>query len=230
MAKKKKVEETKEIVNVEEPTTQEVQKSVDEMTLAEIRDYYDNEVKEYKKKVEAINSEEELLELEKELMKEYDAHDEIISNRSYPLADDITFNGRHITRDKIGQIINSFLNKMEVAYNQVLGMWQLSRWWKTPEKSIGYGAYDSTVRILGLVKYKGVSEWENLMAVIEYLKAPNDTYGRDILRGDFIAQRHNEIMNRMDLLKGHTAAADALEGLPYTPTEANMPKELVENN
>ena len=236
MAKKKEKEnkEAKEIyiVNPDEVKAEvkEEVKSLDEMSIDELKQHYIKQTEEYKKRVSELNSVEELEALEKELMTEYDEHDKIISERSYPLAEDIVFNGRRLTRDRIGQIISNFIDKMEVEYRATLGLWQLWRWWKTPEKSIGYGAYDSTVRILGTLKYKGSSEWENLMAVIEYLKPSNDIYTRDLLRGDFIAQRHNEIMNRMDLISGHTAAADALEGLPYNPTEANMPKELVEKN
>lgn len=223
MAKKKTVEKEKQTEKLEIKVENV---NVEELAIPALKDYYQKNVESFKERVSKINDEDELKSVEDELMKEFDENDRIIENRAYELPSEITFNQRRLTVESIGRIIGALIGKMEVEYRMTLGMWQLWRWWKTPEKKIGYGAYDSTVRILGSLKYKGPNEWENLLAVIEFLKGPNDMYTRDILRQDYLAQKHNELLNRMDLIAGHTAAADALEGLPYTPTKENMPAEL----
>ena len=223
MAKKK----TNVAEKVEMDITPEVVNPA-ELAIPALQEYYAKEVETFKAKVQELNDEESLKKLEEDLMKEFDEYDKVISDRSYKLPEEVSFNSRRLTKESVGRMIGRLLDKMEVEYRMTLGLWQLYRWWQTPKTEIGYGAYDSTVRILGTLKYKGPQEWEFCLAIVEFLKECNEQYTRDQLWQDYLAQKHNEILNRMDLVSGHTAAADALEGLPYNPTEANMPQELKE--
>ena len=215
MAKKKK-----EVT--EEPVVEEVkqeEKSIEEMSPVELKAHYDAIVEEFKKEVQDITDEEKLKELEQQIVAEYDEQDKIISERVYPIPESVVFNGTKYSRSQIGVNIRKLINKMEVDYRATLGMFQLYKLWVNPPAELPYGAFDSTLRILGQVKFKGFSEWESILAISEYFKECNAQYTKDTCMYDYLANKHQVVMSQMELTSGHTPEADALEGIDPT---ANM--------
>lgn len=206
------VTETEMKNEVKEPeATQE--KSVETMTIQELKAYHESKLAEYKERIDKIMDEEELRKEEQEIVDLYQKHDDVIKDRQYELPEAVTFNGSKYSQKDVARLICKFVNKMEVDYRTTLGMWQLYKFWLNPTKTIGYGAYDSTLRILGQTKFKGFSEWQDIMIIVEYFKKCNESYAKDASQYDFLAEWHNMIMSRMELVSGHTPEADALEGV-----------------
>lgn len=229
MAKKKnELKETVEVKDtpvVETEMKEEVKdpklegKKPEEMSAKELKEYHATLLDEYKERIDKIMDEEGLKAEEQKIIDLYQKHDDVIKNRQYELPESVAFNGtsRYSQKD-VARLICKFINRMEVDYRTTLGMWQLYKFWLNPSKTIGYGAYDSTLRILGQTKFKGFTEWQDIMVIVEYFKQCNEAYAKDAEQYDFLADWHNMVMSRMELVSGHNTEADALEGV-QTPIQ-----------
>lgn len=170
------------------------------------------EVDAYKKEIEGINDVEALKEKEKEIIAEMDKFDEYIKSRTYPVPNGVDFEGEHYSRSEVSGEIIYFINKNEVQWQYTLGLYQLCRFWKnTSNEVITYGQLDSTLRILEQQKFRGFDEWRNILLVNEYMKALHEDYTKDLAVQIALSQKHNSILERMDLIgkvttdEGHEA-------------------------
>ena len=170
------------------------------------------EVDAYKKEIEGINDVEILKEKEKEIIAEMDKFDEYIKSRTYPVPNGVDFEGEHYSRSEVSGEIIYFINKNEVQWQYTLGLYQLCRFWKnTSNEVITYGQLDSTLRILEQQKFRGFDEWRNILLVNEYMKALHEDYTKDLAVQIALSQKHNSILERMDLIgkvttdEGHEA-------------------------
>ena len=170
------------------------------------------EVDAYKKEIEGINDVEALKEKEKEIIAEMDKFDEYIKSRTYPVPNGVDFEGEHYSRSVVSGEIIYFINKNEVQWQYTLGLYQLCRFWKnTSSEVITYGQLDSTLRILEQQKFRGFDEWRNILLVNEYMKALHEDYTKDLAVQIALSQKHNSILERMDLIgkvttdEGHEA-------------------------
>lgn len=170
------------------------------------------EVDAYKKEIEGINDVEVLKEKEKEIIAEMDKFDEYIKSRTYPVPNGVDFEGEHYSRSEVSGEIIYFINKNEVQWQYTLGLYQLCRFWKnTSNEVITYGQLDSTLRILEQQKFRGFDEWRNILLVNEYMKALHEDYTKDLAVQIALSQKHNSILERMDLIgkvttdEGHEA-------------------------
>ena len=170
------------------------------------------EVDAYKKEIEGINDVEVLKEKEKEIIAEMDKFDEYIKSRTYPVPNGVDFEGEHYSRSDVAGEIIYFINKNEVQWQYTLGLYQLCRFWKnTSNEVITYGQLDSTLRILEQQKFRGFDEWRNILLVNEYMKALHEDYTKDLAVQIALSQKHNSILERMDLIgkvttdEGHEA-------------------------
>lgn len=170
------------------------------------------EVDAYKKEIEGINDVEVLKEKEKEIIAEMDKFDEYIKSRTYPVPNGVDFEGEHYSRSDVSGKIIYFINKNEVQWQYTLGLYQLCRFWKnTSNEVITYGQLDSTLRILEQQKFRGFDEWRNILLVNEYMKALHEDYTKDLAVQIALSQKHNSILERMDLIgkvttdEGHEA-------------------------
>ena len=159
------------------------------------------EVDAYKKEIEGINDVEVLKEKEKEIIAEMDKFDEYIKSRTYPVPNGVDFEGEHYSRSEVSGEIIYFINKNEVQWQYTLGLYQLCRFWKnTSNEVITYGQLDSTLRILEQQKFRGFDEWRNILLVNEYMKALHEDYTKDLAVQIALSQKHNSILERMDLI------------------------------
>ena len=170
------------------------------------------EVDAYKKEIEGINDVEVLKEKEKEIIAEMDKFDEYIKSRTYPVPNGVDFEGEHYSRSDVAGEIIYFINKNEVQWQYTIGLYQLCRFWKnTSNEVITYGQLDSTLRILEQQKFRGFDEWRNILLVNEYMKALHEDYTKDLAVQIALSQKHNSILERMDLIgkvttdEGHEA-------------------------
>lgn len=144
--------------------------------------------------MEGLNAEEAML------VESMNAYDEYLNGVTYELPRSIEYGGKNYMKNTIANRIVDFVNKMEVEWQYTLGMYQMVEFWKNVEYSVEYKVYDSTLRILGQVKYKGYDEWKDILAINDFLSVPQELYARDNIYMVYLSQMHNSILNRMDAL------------------------------
>ena len=144
---------------------------------------------------EALKKEEE------DLMEVFKANDELIAKTEYELPDEIEYDNRKIKRNEIASKIIGFLNRIEVQFQATLGLYQCIRFWKTNGNGkIPYGAFDSTLRMLGTLKFKGEQDCFDILVINNWCTAAHDAYSRDNLWTQYLHARHQAIMKAMETL------------------------------
>ena len=144
---------------------------------------------------------EALKQAENDLMKVFDANDEYISGIEYELPDEIEYDGRKIKRAEITTKIVSFLNRIEVQFQATLGLYQCIRFWKTRGAGkVPYGAFDSTLRMLGTLKFKGEQDCFDILVTNNWFTAAHDQYSRDNIWTQYLHARHQAIMQTLEAL------------------------------
>jgi hypothetical protein len=168
---------------------------------------------EYKTMVDAFETINQCTAEEQVLMASMDEVDNRLNTVTYTLPDSIDFGGKHYSRKDIIASVVYFLNKIEVKWEHTLGMYQLVALWKGDNfTEIPYRAYDSTLRCLNQVTFKGMQEWTDILAVNEYLSVAHNEYSLDTGILIFYSECHNILMNRMkELNPQDTAVPDSLE-------------------
>ena len=184
---------------MEKEKEKEVAKTTE--TAQEMAERLQKEVDAYKELVATKNTQEELDELEKGMMEVMDEFDKYIKDRVYTLPDSCVWEGKTFTRGDVAGKIIYFVSKIEQTWQYVLGLYELCKFWKTADaKTITYGALDSTLRLLDQVKFKGMTEWRDILIVNEYMKPLHEDYAKDTTQQIANAQKHNEIIKRRDLI------------------------------
>lgn len=150
---------------------------------------------------QAENKDEFLKAQEEAIVQEMAEYDKYLNEREYDLPSSCDFNGVHYTRSQIGKMIVRYLDKVEVDWQYALGMYQLASIWSTTEtKKIHYKPYDSTLRLLGQVKYKGSKEWREIMVINEFFSKSHNDYSIDSSWLYFLSDKHNIILDAMNKL------------------------------
>lgn len=165
-------------------------------TGEEITKLLEADIAEYTASVEAIETEEELLDKEKDLMLIMDEYESYMKNVEYELDDRCTFDGQEYTKKAVFDKITSFLDNQELAWEHVYGVYSLIKIWKNKDlKKISYGAYDSTLRILNTLKYRGFENWKSIQTINEYLSNCHLEYARDTSYIIYVSKLHNAVMD-----------------------------------
>ena len=165
-------------------------------TLQQIQQELQVDCMNYQAQAEQMSME-ELNNAEAELVTIMNDYDTQLTNTTYELAKSIEYGGEKYTKSVISVMIIDFINRMEVDWQYTLGMYELVRLWQGVDKKITYKEYDSTLRILGQVKYKGYDDWKHILAVNEFLMVPQEAYARDNIYVAYLAELHNVILNKM---------------------------------
>lgn len=151
---------------------------------------------------------EELETEEKNLMDVFKANDEYIAGVEYELPDEVDYDGRKLKRNEITNKIVGFLNRIEVQFQATLGLYQCIRFWKTRGTGkIPYGAFDSTLRMLGTLKFKGEQDCFDILVTNNWFTAAHDAYSRDNIWTQYLHAKHQRIMEAMEALDKATATA-----------------------
>lgn len=185
---------------MEKLNSQEVLDEVRVETAQEMAERLQKEVDEYKAMVSTKETQEELDELEREIMKEMDEYDEYIKGVRYTLPESTVFEGKTYTRSAVADKIIYFISKIEQTWQYVLGLYELCKYWKSNETEIAFGPLDSTLRLLDQCKFQGMTEWRDILVINEYMKALHEQYAKDTTHHIALAQRHDAIIRRRDLI------------------------------
>ena len=172
-----------------------------EKSLDEVAKQFDDELEGFRKSVNAIEDEALLLDMEQEVIKEQDEVSDYLKDLVYELPKEVVFDGEKYTVKDIATKIIYFLNKKDVEWKYTLGLYQLVKFWKAENPTkISYGAYDSTLRLLNQVTFKGFQEWRDILAVNEYLRNGHERYSKDTSWVLFCTEKHNTLLDRMKVL------------------------------
>ena len=169
---------------------------------SEIEEILQTELDNFKEMIDQVTDPEELLKLEEGVIEDFKEYDAYITELEYELPEDCEFEGKKYTRNQIASSIIYFLNKSEVEWSYTLGMYQLVALWKSKDVStIAYKAYDSTLRCLNQVKFKGFDEWRDILAINQFMSSCHDNYSRDTSWAHFLSSKHNMILDRTKLIE-----------------------------
>lgn len=148
---------------------------------------------------------------EQELMVLMDEVQAKLANVTYELPSGVDYENKHYAKSAVSNKIVYFLNKIEVKWEHTLGLYQLVQMWKRDDfERINYNAYDSTLRTLNTVTFKGYSEWEDILIVNTYLSNCHNEYSLDTGELVYLHERHNILMNRMKQLDPNAEIPEAL--------------------
>ena len=116
----------------------------------------------------------------------------------YELPKEVEYDGKKYSKKDVVAKIVYFLNKLEVKWEQTLGLYQLVRLWKGDDfNTIQYRVYDSTLRCLNTVSFKGMQEWTDILVVNDYLAQCHNEYSLDTGMLVYVHEMHNLLLNRM---------------------------------
>ena len=194
-------------------------KDLEGKTYEEVSGLFDQELNAYVEEINKIESIDELTAKENELMPQMDETKKYIDTVEYDLPEAVTFDGERLTKNDIARLIVYFLNKLEVEWSATLGCWELSKMWRNKDfTKISYGAFDSTLRSLNTVKFKGFNEWRNILAVNEYMRQNHDEYTKDTALILLDHKKHEAILDRMQQLQALDKELNGVEP-GYEPEE-----------
>lgn len=152
----------------------------------------------YAENVAAFTTIDECNAEEQVLMSSMDEVQAKLATVEYELPINVEHEGKKYSKKDISAKIIYFLNKLEVKWEQTLGLHQLVSMWKSEDfKFIPYAVYDSTLRCLNQVTFKGNQEWTDILVVNEYLSQCHNEYSLDTGMLLYFSECHNIVMNRM---------------------------------
>ena len=166
----------------------------------------------YSEQVSAFATLDECLAEEQVLMASMDEVQTHLDNVKYNLPKDVEYGGKRHSKKDVATTIIYMLNKLEVKWEQTLGLYQLVMMWKSDDfKQIPYRVYDSTLRCLNTVSFKGMSEWTDILVINEYLSGCHNEYSLDTGMLVYLSEAHNLVMNRMKELEPSADVPESLE-------------------
>lgn len=156
------------------------------------------DIERYKEQVNAYTTQDECEVEEQVLMASMDEVQARLANVNYTLPASVSYEDKVYTKKEVASKIIYFINKVEVKWEHTLGMHQLVSIWKRDDlQTIHYGAYDSTLRTLNTVSFKGNSEWLDILVINEFFKTTHNEYSLDTGMLVYLHECHNLLMNRM---------------------------------
>lgn len=180
----------------------------------EVESVLGEELNKYIEKVNEVMTIEDLEAMEQELMEEAKEYEEYLKNVSYKLPDDVEFKGRKYTRNQVAKFIFSALERLEVDWQYTLGLDDLFDLWGDKDfVEISHGAFDSTLRLLNQLKYKGKTDVREILVTNQYLSQCHNEYSLDTAWNILISEKHNAILNRVKLIEKEQNVVDEGEAV-----------------
>ena len=158
--------------------------------LEENLNEYGEELKKLKKK--------DLEKEEENLIKIQEDFDIVIGETEYELPDTSEYRGYTTSRKDLAAKIIYFLNKLECNWQTSLGVYEAIALWKNIGKTISYATYDSPIRILGSMRFKGETELRDILIINHFLTSAEQTYLRDTIYIQYLAGKHNAVMQALN--------------------------------
>lgn len=165
--------------------------------IAEIQDLMTNDVTEYSAGLETKTLD-ELEKMEQDLMEEMKEDDKHLESVTYKLGSSAEFDGTTFNSDKIQEMIVKFLERLEVEWRATLGIYQAIKFWKKEfDGEVPYAVFDSTLRLLGTLKYKGNIDCKNVLLINNWFSEQHKSYAVDNTWRAYLAAKHQALMQAM---------------------------------
>lgn len=193
--KKKVAEQPVETQTVFVHTEQQHVQCGDE-TSEQYRQRLQGIVDEYEKKVSEAT---DLAEMEKDFldirMRKVEVV-EMLKKKTYNLPESVDFKGKTCTRKEVGDKIVFFVTKDPVGFPEIQTMMSIREYWRNTSDTIPFTIYDSTVKALDNIKYRGVAEWEGIMMVSAFFGSMSEPYNIDNITLSYWDAKSRVIENR----------------------------------
>lgn len=185
---------------------------LEKLTIEDIQKRLESDVVVFADQLKSETSEETLKALEDELMTVFKENDEYLKTVEYSLGSDTEYDGVKIKRSAVIDKIIYLINKIEVEFRATLGIYQAIKFWKgVGGDAIPYVVYDATLRLLGLLKFKGESECFDILVINNWFATVHEQYAKDNIYTNYLASLHNEILNR---LKSNSSTTEDDKSIP----------------
>lgn len=178
------------------------QQELQEMMESDLRDF---------SAMAAELTEEEVIEQEQQLMEVMNENEEFLKTVTYQLPTECEFDGTVYKADTITKQIAEMIENNEVEWSYTLGMYDLCKLWRGNIMEIPYHAYDSTLRILGGMKYKGREQWRKILTINDFLHPSHEEYVKDTSYTLYLSSRHNVLIDMLKKFNPNVMEAEAEE-------------------
>lgn len=167
----------------------------------EMRDLLVENSENFKKLLDDNKSYDEVQEFEKIIIDELNAYDEHLKTVSYKLPKNVTYDEKTYSDKDVYGFIVDFVERRSVDFANVLGLYQMVKFWKGRPENVNYHVLDSTLRVLNLCEFKGMEDWRNVLVINEFVTYVHKDYSADVSYFIYLSTIHDTIMKRMKLLE-----------------------------
>lgn len=166
-----------------------------------IRELMEADIVNFTDGLAALKTTEEVKAKEEELMEIFKADDEYLSGLDFKLSDKTEYAGKTVKRSELIRNIIGFISRIEVDFRATLGIYQAILFWKTcGTDNVPYTVYDTTLRLLGTIKYKGADDCFNILAINNWFTEAHEAYMRANVYTGYLSSLHQAIMTRLSEL------------------------------
>ena len=157
---------------------------------------FEENKKKYDKFVKSLDGKtpEELLKIEKKLIKEIEANDKEVSDTKLELPRE--------GYEKAAETVRYFLSKQTIGLQYIESMLALINMWpeEYPEDSkIDYPAFDAAMTSLGQLQYTGIDEWNRIEDLNKYVKPLSDIYAQFKAKTYLLAEEHSALTSKLQM-------------------------------
>ena len=122
----------------------------------EIEKMLEADIQAFQVEVTELADEAATIDKEQELMVLMNENEEHLKSVQYSVAEEAEYDNTLYNKKTVCGMITDFIASQEVEWSYTLGLFELCKIWKSCPETIQYHAYDSTLRILGGQKFKGI--------------------------------------------------------------------------
>ena len=141
---------------------------------------------------------EELLAIEQDLIKEIDKHDRKVAKYEFKVDD------KKQLKEAV-EVYRFFMNKQKLQFSYVEGMLQLWNAFNPDLETIPYPILDAVLMNLGQLQFEGYDEWTKIMKFNEFTKPYSDEYTKLKARTYLLSEEHSVLQSKLGLNDPATA-------------------------
>jgi hypothetical protein len=168
-----------------------------EKTAEECSEILQAKLAEFKAEIETIETDEELMDREKDLMNMFDDYQKYIQTVEYELPKDTTFRTQNFSKAKVCEMIVQCLEGIDVEFSYTPSILELCEFWMAKDiEKVSYNVLDATLRFLPARKYRGVAGCKMILTVNEYLTPLHNSYSKDTSYLIYLTEMHNMILDQ----------------------------------
>ena len=135
---------------------------------------------------------EELLAMEQDLIKEIDKHDRKVAKYEFKVVD------KEALKEAV-EVYRFFINKQKLQFNYVEGMLQLWDAFNPDIETIPYPMLDVILMNLGQLQFEGHDEWVKIMKFNEFTQPYSDEYTKLKARTYLLSEEHSVLQSKLGL-------------------------------